>query len=291
MQAKLAQLNEENENLSWRNNEDSKFNDLSLVESTSMAKCHEEVLIKKEEVRQSDGESEQESSDVELYIKSTLSTSVTSDNSESVDLNKELPPSSTDWESIDHCLNSNGLDNSDSQYTPDPKVINRLSIGPDYLQLCFEDDNVLSDEDRSDHEDAEIKEYIIEDNPWDESYDSKKRDSGCVIKDDEVCLEPLDVKIIKPEELEGTQITDEETNRVLTQLKSVTETEMDIEKADIFRKKLERFSVRHLETQIRDLKLKIKGKFVSIFCLFMVNTHNSISFVYGASAFNSLSPT
>lgn len=180
------------------------------------------------------------------------------ENSESVDLNKELPPPTTDWESIDHRLNSSGIQTTDTQYSPDPKVINRLSIGPDYLQLCFGDDNALSDEGETHHEEAEIKEYIIEDYHASKSEDEDKRDSGCILKDDGLNLEPVDVKIIKPEELESTEISEEETTQVLLQLESVSEPHVDGMESDLLRKKLERFSIRHLETQIRDLKMKVK---------------------------------
>ena len=182
-----------------------------------------------------------------------------SENSESVDLNKELPPSSTDWESIDHRLNSSDIQPTDTPYSPDPKVINRLSAGPDYLQLCFGDDNALSDEGESHHEEAEIKEYVIKDYRGSKSEDEEKRDSGCILKDEGLNLEPVEVKIIKPEELESTEISEEATTQVLLQLESVSEPHIDERQSDLLRKKLERFSIRHLETQIRDLKLRVKG--------------------------------
>ncbi len=184
-----------------------------------------------------------------------------SENSETVDLNKDLPPPTTDWESIDHRLNSSDIQTTDTQYSPDPKVINRLSIGPDYLQLCFGDDNALSDEGETHHEEAEIKEYIIEDYHGSKSEDEEKRDSGCILKDDGLNLEPVDVKIINPEELESTEISEEETTQVLLELESVSEPQIDERESDLLRKKLERFSIRHLETQIRDLQLKIKGNY------------------------------
>ena len=189
-----------------------------------------------------------------------------SENSETVDLSKELPPPITDWESIDHRLNSSGIQTTDSQYSPDPKVINRLSIGPDYLQLCFEDNNSLSDEGELHHEEAEIKQYIIEDYNGCRSEDDEKRDSGCILKEDGLSSEPIDVKIIKPEELESTEISEEETTQVLLELEFVSEPQIEENETDLLRKKLERFSLRHLETQIMDLKIRVKGKVLFCCC-------------------------
>lgn len=183
-------------------------------------------------------------------------------NSESAGLDEELPPPTTDWESIDNYLKSDQVQScSDGPYSPDPKVINRLSAGPDYLQLCFGDDNALTDEEES-QEEAEIKEYVIEEYS-DKSEEGKKRNSGCDPEGEKLNLEPAEVKIINPEELESTKISQEETTQVLLELESVNEppSEKHTLKMNAMRKKLERFSVRHLETQSRDLRLKIKGNF------------------------------
>ena len=231
-----------------------------------------------------DNESEDEREYVECEHRPELNGSYLrgfSVNSESSDLNKELPPSSTDWESIDHRLNSTGIQPTDSQYSPDPKVINRLSTGPDYLQLCFADDNALSDEGESHQEEAEIKEYVIKDYSGSKSEDEKKRDSGCILKDEGLNLEPVEVKIIDPEELESTEISEEETTQVLLQLESVSEPHIDEKQSDLLRKKLERFSIRHLETQIRDLKLRVKGKpFVFVFKTETLYTMRSDAYTY-----------
>ena len=187
-----------------------------------------------------------------------------SGNSETAELGRGLSPALTDWESIDDCLRSGGGQTMDSQYSPDPKVINRLSAGPDYLQLCFGDDNALSDEEDSEEEDAQIKEYeyIIDCDA--KNKEQEKRDSGCVLKGDELNFEGADVKIIKAEELARPVISQEETTQVLLELDLVSgpPTEEHDRKMEVLKKKLERFSVRHLDTQIRDLRLKVKGKFL-----------------------------
>ena len=201
------------------------------------------------------------------------------ENSECAHLDKELPPPSTDWESIDHRLNSNEIKNTDTQYSPDPKVINRLSIGPDYLQLCFEDDNAMSDDDgETHHEETEIKEYTIE--AYHSSPEHEENgDSVHNLKNNNLNPEPLDVKIIKPEELEGAEIPEEETTHVLLQLESVNEPRIEENKFDMLRAKFERFSFRHLETQVRDLKLKVKGNLKPIYTTRQVvcDSHSVVS--------------
>lgn len=174
----------------------------------------------------------------------------------SAELGRGHSPALTDWE-----WESGGGQTTDSQYSPDPKVINRLSAGPDYLQLCFGDGNALSDEEDSEEEDAQIKEYVIIDRAS-KNEEQEKRDSGCVLKGDELDFAGANVKIIKPEELARPVISQEETTQVLLELDLVNEpaTEEHDCKMEVLRKKLERFSVRHLETQIRDVRLKVKGK-------------------------------
>lgn len=214
-------------------------------------------------------DSDRASYDFETEQKSELGTSYATENCDSGDLNKELPPPTTDWESIDHRLNLSSIKSGDTQDLPDPKVINRLSIGPDYLQLCFEDDNTLSDDGGGHNEKAEIKEYMVEDYCQNET-ENDKHDSGCILKDNGLNLEPIGVKIIKPEDLESTEISDEATTQVLLELESVCESRVNDRKS--LRKKLERFSIRHLEMQIRDLKLKVKGKFLSVSFVCIVNS-------------------
>ena len=72
------------------------------------------------------------------------------------------------------------------------------------------------------------------------------------------------MKIIKAEELARPVISQEETTQVLLELDLVSgpPTEEHDRKMEVLKKKLERFSVRHLDTQIRDLRLKVKGKFL-----------------------------
>ena len=274
MQSKLDGLKNKNVEETLKNGCDGVFN--SFAVSPFENNFYEEDLFKNHSVceehskNSSDEESENERRSIFLEsednteLNTSLLTKIFLENSETVDISKELPPPSTDWESIDHRLNSSDIQTVDAQYSPDPKVINRLSIGPDYLQLCFGDDNALSDEGET-HGESEIREYTIEGYYDRRSQDEEKRDSGCIIKDDGLNLEPLDVKIIRPEELESAEISEQETTQVLRQLKSVGEHQTDLWESALLRKKLERFSIRHLETQIRDLQLKIKGNF-SLFC-------------------------
>jgi hypothetical protein len=269
MHSKLVGLKNKHDEGSLKNGHIAVFNSFAVSPFDDF--YEEDLFQNHSEVSKnsSDEESENEhescfsGSEDNTELSTSYSTKSFSENSESVDMNRELPPPSTDWESIDHRLNSSDVQTVDAQYSPDPKVINRLSIGPDYLQLCFGDDNALSDEGET-HEEAEIKEYTIEDYHDSRSEDEEKRDSGCIMRDDGLNLEPLDVKIIKPEELECTEISEEETTQVLLELECVSEPRIDDWESALLRKKLERFSIRHLETQIRDLQLKIKGNL----CLF-----------------------
>lgn len=137
----------------------------------------------------------------------------------------ELPSPTTDWESIESCLTSEGdtqelLDQTELLDSSNDRL-KQLSLKPKNLQICFVDDTMLSDVE-GDEDSCLIKEYIIEKQ---EVSDEEKRDSGCVAGDDEMS-ESFSIKTVPPEMLENHEISQEDSEKVLLEL-SKQESEED----------------------------------------------------------------
>lgn len=137
----------------------------------------------------------------------------------------ELPSPTTDWESIESCLTSEGdtqelLDQTELLDSSNGRL-KQLSLKPKNLQICFVDDTMLSDVE-GDEDSCLIKEYIIEKQ---EVSDEEKRDSGCVAGDDEMS-ESFSIKTVPPEMLENHEISQEDSEKVLLEL-SKQESEED----------------------------------------------------------------
>ncbi|CAH3195229.1 unnamed protein product [Porites evermanni] len=137
----------------------------------------------------------------------------------------ELPSPTTDWESIESCLTSEGdtqelLDQTELLDSSNDRL-KQLSLKPKNLQICFVDDTMLSDVE-GDEDSCLIKEYIIDKQ---EVSDEEKRDSGCVAGDDEMS-ESFSIKTVPPEMLENHEISQEDSEKVLLEL-SKQESEED----------------------------------------------------------------
>lgn len=136
---------------------------------------------------------------------------------DSVSTPAELPSPTTDWESIESCLTSEGetqdLENSELPGTSNERL-KHFSLKPIDLQICFVDDTLLSDVE-GDEDGCVIKEYIIEKQ---DVSDEEKRDSGCIAGDDETC-ESFSIKTVRPETLEKHEISQEESEKVLIELR------------------------------------------------------------------------
>ncbi|XP_029197962.2 uncharacterized protein LOC114963013 isoform X1 [Acropora millepora] len=138
-------------------------------------------------------------------------------NIESVSSQPELPSPTTDWESIESCLTSEGETQDLEHSEPIDSSSDRLkqfSLKPKDLQICFVDDTLLSDIE-GDEDSCLIKEYIIDKQ---EISDEEKRDSGCVAGDDEMS-ESFSIKTVNPEALKSQDISQAETEKVLLELK------------------------------------------------------------------------
>ncbi|KAK2565037.1 hypothetical protein P5673_011756 [Acropora cervicornis] len=136
---------------------------------------------------------------------------------ESVSSQPELPSPTTDWESIESCLTSEGETQDLEHSEPIDSSSDRLkqfSLKPKDLQICFVDDTLLSDTE-GDEDSCLIKEYIIDKQ---EISDEEKRDSGCVAGDDEMS-ESFSIKTVNPEALKSQDISQAETEKVLLELK------------------------------------------------------------------------
>lgn len=135
---------------------------------------------------------------------------------DSVSSPAELPSPTTDWESIESCLTSEGetqdLESSELGDATNERL-KHFSLKPKDLQICFVDDTLLSDVE-GDEDGCDIKEYIIDKQ---EVSDDEKRDSGCVAGDDEIS-ESFSIKTVRPETLENHEISQEETKKVLLEL-------------------------------------------------------------------------
>ena len=128
----------------------------------------------------------------------------------------ELPSPTTDWESIESCLTSEGetqdLGSSEFVDTANERL-KHFSLKPKDLQICFVEDTLLSDVE-GDEDGCYIKEYIIDKQ---DVSDDEKRDSGCVAGDEEMS-ESFSIKTVRPETLENNEISQEETKKVLLEL-------------------------------------------------------------------------
>lgn len=136
---------------------------------------------------------------------------------DSVSSQPELPSPTTDWESIESCLTSEGETQDLEHSEPIDSSSDRLkqfSLKPKDLQICFVDDTLLSDIE-GDEDSCLIKEYIIDKQ---EISEEEKRDSGCVAGDDEMS-ESFSIKTVNPEALKSQDISQAETEKVLLELK------------------------------------------------------------------------
>ena len=128
----------------------------------------------------------------------------------------ELPSPTTDWESIESCLTSEGetqeLENSELLDSSNDRL-KHFSLKPKDLQICFVDDTLLSDVE-GDEDSCLIKEYIID---TQDISDEEKRDSGCVAGDEEMS-ESFSIKTVSPATLENQEISQEDTEKVLLEL-------------------------------------------------------------------------
>ena len=128
----------------------------------------------------------------------------------------ELPSPTTDWESIESCLTSEGetqdLESSELVDTANERL-KHFSLKPKDFRICFVDDTLLSDVE-GDEDGCDIKEYIIDKQ---DLSDDEKRDSGCVAGDEETS-ESFSIKTVRPETLENHEISQEETKKVLLEL-------------------------------------------------------------------------
>lgn len=135
---------------------------------------------------------------------------------DSVSSPAELPSPTTDWESIESCLTSEGetqdLENSELLDSSNERL-KHFSLKPKDLQICFVDDTLLSDVE-GDEDGCVIKEYVIDKQ---DISDEEKRDSGCVAGDEETS-ESFSIKTVKPETLENQEISQEESEKVLLEL-------------------------------------------------------------------------
>lgn len=136
---------------------------------------------------------------------------------ESVSSPAELPSPTTDWESIESCLTSEGetqeLENSELLDTSNERLKHLNALKPKDLRICFVDDTLLSDVE-GDEDGCVIKEYIIDKQ---EVSDDEKRDSGCVAGDEEMS-ESFSIKTVRPETLESHEISQEDSKKVLLEL-------------------------------------------------------------------------
>ncbi|XP_078381119.1 uncharacterized protein LOC144663911 isoform X3 [Oculina patagonica] len=150
---------------------------------------------------------------------------------DSVSSPAELPSPTTDWESIESCLTSEGetqeLENSELLDTSNERLkhLNSL-LKPKDLQICFVDDTLLSDVE-GDEDGCVIKEYIIDKQ---DVSDEEKRDSGCVAGDEEMS-ESFSIKTVQPETLESHEISHEESKKVLLELSQQDSVEEEKEKS------------------------------------------------------------
>jgi hypothetical protein len=126
----------------------------------------------------------------------------------------EFPSPTTDWESIESCLNSEGeLKDTHQMESLDmtDKRLTDFSIKAKDLQICFVDDSLSDD---GDEDGLEIKEYVIDKQ---DVSDDEKRDSGCVAGDEED-KESFSIKTVSPEDLVKGSVSVEESHHVMLEL-------------------------------------------------------------------------
>ena len=142
----------------------------------------------------------------------------------------ELPSPTTDWESIESCLTSEGetqdLENNELLDSSNERLRN-LSQIPKNLQICFVDDTLLSDIE-GDEDGCVIKEYVIDKQ---DVSDEDKRDSGCVACDEDIS-ESFSIKTVSPELLENQNISHEDSKKVLLELSQQDNEGEQIEDSD-----------------------------------------------------------
>lgn len=126
----------------------------------------------------------------------------------------EFPSPTTDWESIESCLNSKEENQEHQNFESSDLTDKRLtdfSMKANNLKICFVDD-ALSDD--GDEDGLDIKEYVIDKQ---EIEDEEKRDSGCVAGDEEE-KEPFTIKTVSPDELVNTTLSEQESQHVMLEL-------------------------------------------------------------------------
>ena len=135
---------------------------------------------------------------------------------DSVSSPAELPSPTTDWESIESCLTSEGetqeLEHSELLDASNNRL-KHFSLKPNDLQIVFVDDTLLSDVE-GDEDSCLIKEYVIDKQ---DISDEEKRDSGCVAGDEEMS-ESFSIKTVCPEMLENQEISPGDMEKVLLEL-------------------------------------------------------------------------
>lgn len=126
----------------------------------------------------------------------------------------EFPSPTTDWESIESCLNSEG-EVKDTQQLDSPesadKYLKDFSLKATDLQICFVDD-ALSDD--GDEDGLEIKEYVIDKQ---DVSDDEKRDSGCVAGDEEE-KDSFSIKTVSPDDLVKSSVSEQESQHMMLEL-------------------------------------------------------------------------
>ncbi|KAK3698552.1 hypothetical protein QZH41_014474 [Actinostola sp. cb2023] len=122
-------------------------------------------------------------------------------------IHMEFPSPTTDWESIESCLNSEG-ETHENQNLQSLNLTD-FTIKAKDLQICFVDD-ALSDD--ADEDGLDIKEYVIDKQDID---DEEKRDSGCVAGDEDECFL---IKTVSPDDLVNTSVSQQESQHVMLEL-------------------------------------------------------------------------
>ena len=175
----------------------------------------------------------------------------------------DLLSPTTDWESIESCLKSQGggqdYDNNDLTDLQKKKLTD-FKLKANNLQICFvDDDGMLSDADGS-VDGCEVREYII--NKQDLS-EEEKRDSGCVAGDEEG-TEPFSIKTVNPEVLENTRVSPEDLQQVMLEL-SGQDSDEELEERSRYqgwtRERLEELTLEELKELRNNMSQVIAGEY------------------------------
>ena len=175
----------------------------------------------------------------------------------------DLLSPTTDWESIESCLTSEGetqdFDNSDLGDLTDKRLTD-FTFKANNLQICFVDDDVLSSDAEDAEDECEIKEYIIDKQ---ELSEDEKRDSGCVAGDDEGS-ETFSIKTVSHEALVNTNISSEDSTKVMLELsRQVSEEEEEETKECLYqgwtRERLQELTVEELRELRNNMAQLIAG--------------------------------